>query len=123
MGAALEDVGEVRAGRAGDNEAESPELEAAQERYDEAAKVLRKAKKPLLKASEDLATFNAALAAAILAGQLTPEQKEEAVETRVALAAPFGERVSKFVKAYRSFTEAQRELVEAEGAAARAADT
>ena len=123
MGAALEDVGEVRAGRPGDEDVESPELEAAQEKYEEAAKILRKAKKPLLKASEDLATFNSALAAAILAGQLTPEQKEEAVEARIALATPFGERVTRFVKAYRTFTEAQRELAEAEGDAAQNAES
>jgi len=99
-----------------------PGLEAAQERYDEAADDLRKARKPLLKASEDLATYNAALAAAILAGQLTPEQKEDALVARVALAAPFGTRVSKFANAYRSLMEASRALAEAEKASVEGDD-
>jgi hypothetical protein len=118
MGTALEDTS--KAGAGGDGLSWEQELEVAQERYDEAADALRKAKKPLLKASEDLATFNSALAAAILAGQLTPEQKEDAVEARVALAMPFGTRVSKFSSAYRTLVNAERELAAAEKAAAAA---
>jgi hypothetical protein len=118
MGAAVDDVGRVATGQPSAAPGHEPqELDVAQERYDEASDALRKAKKPLLKASEDLATFNAALAAAILAGHLTPEQKEDAVEARVALAAPFAVRVSKFASAYRTLVEASSALTEAEKAA------
>jgi hypothetical protein len=119
MGTALEDSAKLVAKPSGDALDEKPDLpglEVAQERYDEAIEALRKAKKPLLKASEDLATFNSALAAAILAGQLTPEQKEDALEARVALAAPFGVRVSRFANVHRSFLAAGRVLAEAEKA-------
>jgi hypothetical protein len=116
MGAALDDAGKVGAGTPRGNQSQG--VDAAQERYDEAADAVRKAKKPLLKASEDLATFNTALAAAILAGQLTPEQKEDAVEARVALAVPFGIRASRFASAYHRLVEAGRRLAEAEKAAA-----
>ena len=118
MGTALEDASRTGARAAGASWEQ--ELEVAQERYDEAADALRKAKKRLLKASEDLATFNNALAAAILAGQLTSEQKEDALEARVALAMPFGTRVSKFSNAYRTLANAERALAAAEKAAAEA---
>jgi hypothetical protein len=114
MGAAID--GAVRAGSpqedSGLHDAES--FEAAQERYDEAEEALRKARKPLLKASEDLATFNTALAAAILSGQMSTEQKDEAVEARAALAVPFGARVTRFVSAHRRLVLAQRALAAAE---------
>jgi len=110
MGTTIEEIGSLE----GKDAESAHELEAAQERYDEAAQALRKAKKPLLKACADLATFNNALAAALLAGNLSPEQKEDAVKTRVALAMPFGTRASKFANAYRALADAERLLAEAE---------
>jgi hypothetical protein len=116
MGAAID--GAVRAGLPLDDSRleEAEALEAAQERYDEAEDALRKARKPLLKASEDLATYNTALAAAILSGQMSAEQKEDAVESRIALTVPFGARVTRFASAYRRLVAAQKALTEAEKA-------
>jgi len=120
MGAALDNAAKLGVAQVG--AVSEQDLDGAQGRFDEAADDLRKAKKPLLKASEDLATFSAALAAALLAGRLTPEQKEDAVEARAALAVPFGIRVTKFANAYRRVVEAERVLAEAEKAAAEAGD-
>jgi hypothetical protein len=117
MGAAID--GAVRAVSPQDDSRlqDAETLEAVQERYDEAEEALRKARKPLLKASEDLATFNTALAAAILSGKLSSEQKDDAVEARAALTVPFGARVTRFMSAYRRLVVAQRALAEAEKAA------